>query len=247
MTAPTTAAPDLTDASALVGFGLQPRLRPLQYPRYRDLVQRCRLDRTFRTAVEAFADGLEMDLIEVHPVEGLVLHPRHGSLFTFRLMDHPTLKSDQRLVLGLAHVGIAARVYPFPADLEEDTVKRVSIDEVDGFLRHLVKRLQDATRDSDGLALPHAGLDAAWRCYAKLTPGRPTPTGRLSQASSQRWIRDALDWLVDQGMAYNAEKDLGAGHFRLAHRFRLQVREAAAGAAFALLSDIRRAQLVEKD
>jgi hypothetical protein len=47
-------------------------------------------------------------------------------------------------------------------------------------------------------------------------------------------------------MAYRAD-DLGAGQYRLAHRFRVQVREAAASAAFAVLCDLRRAHLAEED
>ncbi|MEV7359310.1 hypothetical protein [Kitasatospora sp. NPDC091276] len=247
MTTSTVAGPDLAAVSALVGFGLQPRMRPLDNPRYRDLLQRCRSERPFRSAVEALAEGLELDLIEVHAVEGLILHPRHGSIFTYRLADHPTLTSKERLILGLVHVAIAARAYPYPEDLEEDGATRIAIDDVDAFLRHLIGKLQEATRDSDGLALPHAGLDTAWRSYAKLTPGRPTASGsRLTRSSSQWWIAEALRWLVEQGMATPARAH-GPGHYLLAHRFRLQVREAASIPAFTLLNDLRRTQLFEED
>ncbi|MCX5345799.1 hypothetical protein [Streptomyces atratus] len=68
-------AADLTDAASLVSFGCQPRLRPLAVPRYRDLLQRYRRDGPFRDAVDAMAEGLNMDLIEAHEAEGLVLHP----------------------------------------------------------------------------------------------------------------------------------------------------------------------------
>ncbi|MFE4972879.1 hypothetical protein ACFRAR_12280 [Kitasatospora sp. NPDC056651] len=247
MTAPTVTGLELAAVAALVGFGLQPRMRPLDNPRYRELLQRCRCERPFRSAVEACAEGLEMDLIEVHPVEGLILHPRHGSIFTYRLTDHEKLSSKERLTLGLVHVAIAARAYPYPEDLEEDGAKRIAVDDVDAFLRHLIGKLQEATRDSEGLALPHTGLDAAWRIYAKLTPGRPTAGGsRVVRASSQYWIAYALRWLVEQGMATPAPAH-GPGHYLLAHRFRLQVREAASAPAFALLGDLRRTQLVEED
>jgi hypothetical protein len=59
-------------------------------------------------------------------------------------------------------------------------------------------------------------------------------------------IKEALDWLVEQGMASRAD-ELGVGHYRLAHRFRVQVREAAASTAFTVLCDLRRAHLVEED
>ncbi|MFB7211104.1 hypothetical protein [Streptomyces sp. NPDC056255] len=239
-------AADLTDAASLVSFGCQPRLRPLAVPRYRDLLQRYRRDGPFRDAVDAMAEGLDMDLIEAHEAEGLVLHPRSGSWLSYRLQDHPKLQVKDRLVLGLAHVAIAARAYPCPADLEEETVKRVSLTEIDDFLRGLTEHLRRAAVDEDGLAVPHAELDAAWRIYSKLMPGRPTATGQLAKSSTQRVIKEALDWLVSQGMAQPAP-ELGSGHYRLAHRFRLQVREAASMAAFTALCDIRRSQLVEEE
>ncbi|MET8676143.1 hypothetical protein ABZW18_00680 [Streptomyces sp. NPDC004647] len=242
----TYSASELTDAACLVSLGCQPRLRPLALPRYWDLLQRYRLDGAFRDAVDAVAEGLDMDLIEAHPIEGLVLHPREGSWLAYRLKDHPRLGVKDRLVLGLAHVAIAARAYPTPADLEEETVKRVSLAEVDDFLRSLTERLREAAVDADGLAVPHAELDAAWRVYSKLPPARPTTTGRLSESSTHRVIKEALEWLVEQGLA-NRAPELGVGCYRLAHRFRLQVRETAAMAAFAALCDIRRAQLIEED
>ncbi|MEU6885624.1 hypothetical protein ABZ918_10500 [Streptomyces viridosporus] len=237
----------MTDAAALVCFGCQPRLRPMAVPRYRDLLQRYRLDAAFRDAVDATVDGLDMDLIEAHPVEGLILHPRDGSWLCYRLKDHPTkLEVKDRLVLGLAHMAIAARAYPTPADLEEDRVKRIAVSEVDDFLRRLTDRLRKQALDADGLAVPHPELEAAWRVYAKLPPTHHTPTQQLSKSSTQHVVKQALEWLVEQGMAYRAP-ELGAGHYRLAHRFRAQVREAAASAAFTVLCDLRRTHLGEED
>lgn len=236
---------DLADASALVRFGCQPRLRPLGIPQYRDLLQRYRMDGAFRDAVDTIADGLDLDVVEAHPAEGLIAHPREGSWLSYRLKDHPKLRVKDRLVLGLAHIAIAARAYPTPADLEEEGVKRISLTDVDDFLRRLTDRLREAAVDADGLAVPHPELQAAWRVYAKLPPSQLTPTQQLSRSSTQRVIKEALLWLVDQGMAYPAD-ELGPGHYRLAHRFRVQVREAASTAAFAALCDLRRAHLAEE-
>ncbi|MGW3873726.1 hypothetical protein ACWEC4_36590 [Streptomyces sp. NPDC005055] len=41
-------------------------------------------------------------------------------------------------------MAIAARVYPTPPDLEEQGVKRISLAEVDDFLRRLTERLREA-------------------------------------------------------------------------------------------------------
>ncbi|MCY0933855.1 hypothetical protein [Streptomyces sp. H34-S4] len=242
-------APDLAGAASLVRFGCQPRLRPMQHPEYRTLLHRYRRDGMFAALADGLADGLEMDVIDAHDVEGYVLHPREGSWLSYRLKDgSPRMTPADRLVLGLAHVAIAARAYPTAADLEEETVKRVSVEEVDHFLRHMTQRLKEAAVDAEGLAVPHTELDAAWRLYSRLPAGKPTRSKRqLSEASTQRVIKEALDWLVEQGMAVSAAVDLGPGHYRLYHRFRLQVRECASASAFGLLCDIRRSQLVEEN
>ncbi|GAA2417472.1 hypothetical protein ACFPFX_04355 [Streptomyces mauvecolor] len=237
---------DLVDASVLVRFGCQPRLRPLQFPQYRALLNRYRMDGPFRDAVDAAAEGLDLDVKEAHPVEGLILLPREGSWLSYRLKDNPKLGVNDRLVLGLAHVAVAARAYPTAADLEDESVKRISLADVDDFLRRLTDKLREAAVDGDGLAVSHPGLQAAWQLYSKLPPSRLTPTRQLSQSSTQRVIKEALDWLVDQGMAYRAD-ELGPGHYRLAHRFRVHVREAAASAAYTALCDLRRAHLAEED
>ncbi|MGW0550111.1 hypothetical protein [Streptomyces altiplanensis] len=240
---------DLVRAGILTRYGCQPRLRPLQYPEYRDLLRRYRQDAAFAGMVDSVAEGLQMDVIEAHDLEGLVLHPQEGSWLYYRIKDgNPRMGTEERLVLGLAHVAIAARAYPSPAHLEEDGVTRISVEEVDVFLRRLTERLRQATVGEDGLAIPHAELNTAWRLYAKLPSSKPGKSRRSLTHSSTQWvIRDALEWLVEQGMAYPATRDLGAGHYRLAHRFRLQVRECASLPAFALLCDIRRAQLIEED
>ncbi|MFJ8077045.1 hypothetical protein ACIQ7Q_24670 [Streptomyces sp. NPDC096176] len=233
---------DLQDAAELVRYGCRPRLRPLADARYRDLLQRFRMDSLFRDRVEAIAQGLGAEVIAAHPQEGLVLHPQDGGLFTYRLKHDLRRTAEQRLVLGLVHVAIAARVYPTEHDLDDESVKRVSVGEVDDFLRHLVEQLREASKGEDGLPMPDAAVDAVWRLYARRPGGKPTPGGRgVTQSSTQSVIREALEWLVHQGMAM-AAPELGAGHYRLMHRFRLQVREAAALPAFEALRDIRRAQ-----
>lgn len=242
MSAAVSAPDDLQDAAELVRYGCRPRLRPLADARYRDLLQRYRMEKAFRERVEAIAQGLGVDVIAAHPEEGLVLHAQDGGLFTYRLKDDLRRTAEQRLVLGLVHVAIAARVYPTEHDLDDESVKRVSVGEVDAFLRHLVEQLREASKGEDGLPVPNAAVDAVWRLYARRPGGKPTAGGQgVTQSSTQSVIREALEWLVHQGMAMPAP-EFGAGHYRLLHRFRLQVGEAAALPAFETLRDIRRAQ-----
>ena len=237
----------LEDAAELVRYGCQPRRRPLADARYRDLLQRYRMDSAFRERVDAIAQGLGVEVIAAHSQEGLVLHAVDGGLFTYRLKDDVRRTSLQRLVTGLVHVAIAARVYPTEHDLDDESVKRIGVGEVDEFLRHLVEELRKASHGEDGLPVPDAAVDAVWRLYAGRPSCKPTARGRgLTQLSTQNVIREVLEWLVHQGMALHAP-EFGAGHYRLLHRFRLQVREAAALPAFETLRDIRRAQTADAD
>ncbi|MFF0484866.1 hypothetical protein [Streptomyces sp. NPDC004435] len=233
---------DLQDAAELVRYGCRPRLRPLSDARYHDLLQRYRMDKGFRDRVEAIGQGLGVQVIAAHTQEGLVLHALDGGLFTYRIKHDLKRSAERRLILGLVHIAIAARVYPTEHDLEDETVKRISVGEVDAFLRHLVEQLREASKDADGLPVPEAAVDAVWRMYAMRPPAKPTAARRgVTQTSTQSVIAEALEWLVHQGMALPAP-EFGPGHYRLLHRFRLQVSEAAAMPAFVTLRDIRRAQ-----
>ncbi|WP_413812690.1 hypothetical protein [Streptomyces sp. OE57] len=243
MSTAVSASEDLQDAAELVRYGCRPQQRPLADARYRDLLQRYRMEKAFRDQVEAIAQGLGVEVIAAHPQEGLVLHAHDGGLFTYRLKDDLRRSAEQRLMLGLVHIAIAARVYPTEHDLEDESVKRVGVGEVDEFLRHLVEQLREASKGEDGLPVPDAAVDAVWRLYAKRPAGRPTAGGRtVTHRSTQGVIREVLEWLVHQGMALPAP-EFGAGNYRLLHRFRLQVSEAAALPAFEILRDIRRAQI----
>ncbi|MDH6630374.1 hypothetical protein M2271_008234 [Streptomyces sp. LBL] len=240
-------ASGLQDAAELVRYGCRPRQRPLADARYRDLLHRYRMEGAFRERVDAIAQGLGVEVIAAHPQEGLVLHAADGGLFTYRIKDDVRRTAQQRLVAGLVHVAIAARVYPTEHDLDDESVKRIGVAEVDDFLRHLVEQLREASQGEDGLPVPDAAVDAVWRLYARRPSGKPTAGGRgVTQVSTKNVIREVLEWLVHQGMALPAP-EFGPGHYRLLHRFRLQVREAAALPAFETLRDIRRAQTADTD
>ncbi|MFF1951066.1 hypothetical protein ACFVXI_20360, partial [Kitasatospora herbaricolor] len=170
--------------------------------RYGELLARYRMDGPFRELADAFADGMSMDVIEAHPQEGLILHPREDSPFRHRLLDMPRrVTGDSRLLLGLVHVAIAARAYPTPADLEQENIVRVSVGEVDEFLRHAAQRHKAAGQDETGLERPGGDPTAVWRVYERRPSGRPGTDGQVTRGSTQRLIKEVLEWLVHQGLA----------------------------------------------
>ncbi|MDX3868051.1 hypothetical protein PV757_47940, partial [Streptomyces europaeiscabiei] len=76
---------------------------------------------------------------------------------------YPQRYQPDQALLGLAHVAIAARAYPTAGDLEEESIKRISLTDVDDFLRRLTAKLREAAVDADGLPVPHGACRKPWR------------------------------------------------------------------------------------
>lgn len=224
-----TSVADLAGAAAeLVSKGCQPRLRPFNDVRYAELLDRYRTQDSFRDIVDAVAQGFGLVLVAAHDREGLMLAPGPGSIFSLRLTDL-RLSVEERMLQGLIHVAIAARVYPTPADLDSEDVRRTSVSDIDRFIRQVCESLRKESTDTAGLDLGQ-DLDSAWRAYEAMPPVRYSESkarkAHLVKSSSQYWVKVVLEWLVAQGYA-GAATELGDGSYRLFHRFRLQVREAA--------------------
>src|SRR5688572_14817022 len=100
---------DAGAAAQLIGYGLQPRLRPASTPLYAELVERHLGDVAFRDLVDHIADGLGLVVLDVSAASGITLGATPGSPFELRLADYrANLSGDERLLHGLIHVGIAA-------------------------------------------------------------------------------------------------------------------------------------------
>ncbi|MFI7097181.1 hypothetical protein [Streptomyces lydicus] len=246
MNTPTPRTQHITDAARLVRYACQPRRKPLGDADYHDLVERYRSSPAFREIVDAIAEGMSLHVITAHSEEGLRVSAATGGLFAFKLADLPAKMRDpkDRLVYGLIHVAIAAHAYPTAADLEEETIKRVSVKEIDAFVRHLIHQLREDGEDDAGLLPAVAAARAAWNTYDALSPHRLTKTGQLAASSSLGKIKSVLDWLVLQGYAQQA-KALGPFEYRLLNSFRLQVAGAAVLPAFQKITDVRRQQTAD--
>ncbi|MFJ3977868.1 hypothetical protein [Streptomyces sp. NPDC090021] len=236
----------ISDAARLVRYACHPRRKPLGDGDYHELVERYRATPVFREVVDAIAEGMSLHVITAHSEEGLRVWAVPGGLFAFKLADLPAKMRDpkDRMVYGLIHVAIAAHAYPTAADLEEETIKRVSVKEIDAFVRHLVHRLREEAQDDAGLLPAAAAAQAAWNSYDALPPHRLGRGGGLAPSSSFGRIKSVLDWLVGQGFAQKA-KALGPLEYRLLNSFRLQVAGAAALPAFQKITDVRRQQIAD--
>lgn len=237
LTTASTSVADLAgDAATLVAFACQPRLKPFNNERYSQLLTRYRADPAFRDISDAVADGFGLVTLAAHDSEGLLVAPTADSPFSLRLGDM-NLPADKRLLVGLVHIAIAARVYPTPADLDSDTLRRASISDIDKFIRQVCQTLRQDGTDDTGLDLGR-DLDATWRAYDAM------PDIKYSEARSRRaqllpgcthyWVKYVFGFLVQQGYAQPADR-LGEGTYRLLHKFRLQVAEAAGAEALEAL------------
>ncbi|TDD60003.1 hypothetical protein E1263_12970 [Kribbella antibiotica] len=233
---------DLADVGVLIGCGLRPKLRAGADSDYRGLLDRYRADIEFRNAVNSVLDGLDTRVLSDSDL-GLVLGVRRESVFAYRISDLSNVGGvTERLLVGLVSVAIAAFTFPTPGDFDDDRVRRVSVYEVERFLRATCDRLK---RSPETASRQEEMFEEAWRTYDRLSPGYKADKGegkaRRSKASSVYWVASVLTWMVDQGLARPASGLASAPEtFQLLERFRIQARELAGNATYDVLSAIRR-------
>lgn len=230
----TAAALDAGAAAQLVAFGLSPRLRPAAVPDYTELVERFAADAGFADVVGAVAEGLGLSVLDVG-ASGIVLAPGPDSPFAQRLSDYrASLSVTDRLLHGLIHLGIAAYCYPTAASLADGDVRSCSVAGVERFLRDAATRLREQHGDRDPDAdMPE--LEQSWRHYLRRQAARETADGRAGVSTTISMVRYAMERLAEQGMLARAS-DAEGGTYRALHRYRVEVREVAATAAYRLLA-----------
>jgi hypothetical protein len=227
----TLTAADQRDAGALIAKALDPKLRTSTDPEYRRLLDRYRTLGELRELVQMVLSGMDLVVLAADDL-GLVVAPARESVLSARLTDVPNTSSVQnRMLLGVALVGVAAFAYPRREDLETERPRYVTVAEVDEFLR----------RECDNLATAQGEADAeaddveAWRAYARLAAHRSGE--RMGPKSSYYWVTQALEWLTEHGMA-RGDRRGEADQWVLTERFRLHVADLAGNAAFDALAEL---------
>lgn len=232
------------DAAELVGYGLR-RARPTDKSDYRALLDRYGTDLLFRTTVDVAAEGLGLVILSVTRT-GLVLAPTPDSVFAIRMVDlrSSPLDATERLVAGLALLGIAAYAYPNDVDLDDPDARTVDIKDVDAFIRTAASNLPpaDDTDPTGSLATARRAADIYldWPNYTPTARG-----GRYKRGCTFRAIEEVLGWLQTQGMA-RPQEALGETVYQLTDRFRVLVGDEASNAAYQRLADLRRSETTRK-
>lgn len=224
----------LHDVGRLIAAGLEPARRPTHDPEYAELIRRALDEPAFGQALSAVATGLGLEVLDVSEY-GVVLGARPGSPFGLVVADYKKdLTSERRLVHGLVHVGLAAYLYPRAEDLESDAeVKRVSVRELDDYLREQCRALAGSDRGEDAPAA-HPELERALAIYLRWPSTQTTASGRRSTRTTQGIITAALEHLAAHGLLRRAGKE-GGGTYQALRRYRVQVRELATQKALRVL------------
>jgi hypothetical protein len=233
-------AETVRDAARLVAFGLAPSSRPTNEPDYERLVRRWLDDPVFERAVREVATGLGLRIVEVSEY-GATLAGLPGSPFGLTVADYrASLTTEERLLHGLVQLGLAAWLYPRSEDLEaEAEVRRVSVGELDAFLRETCDRLARERPESSDAPSAMPELEEAFRIYRRWPSTKETSDGRRAAKTTTGLIAHALERLAEAGMLRRTGDEAG-GTFQALRRYRVQVRELAAHEALGVLRESRR-------
>lgn len=227
---------DAYSAGRLLQWGLRTRARPVQEPEYLDLIRQYFDNSDFRTIVRQTADGLGLRILDVNE-HGLFLSPSSDSVFALKPADfRPGHSSaDERLLVGLIQIAIAATIYPRQRDLEEPSQvvrQPVTVDEVDANIRMICDGYAEAAKANADVVADEStrGLEEAWRIYQKRVPVAQTKGGGEGHRTTHRLIRQTLDRLSELGCFTREGSDHPA--YRPTMRYQVAVKEIAAEKVF---------------
>lgn len=227
---------DAYHAGRLIQWGLRSRSRPVQEPEYRELIQRYFDNSDYRSLVRQMADGLGLRILDVNE-HGLFLSPSSESVFGLKPADFRPGRSsaDERLLVGLIQIAIAATIFPRQRDLEEPAhvVRQpVTVEEVDANMRVMCDGYAEGAKANGDIVADEAtrGLEEAWRIYLKRVPVAQTKGGGQGRRTTHRLIRQTLDRLTELGCFTREGNDNPV--YRPTMRYQVAVKEMAAEAVF---------------
>lgn len=226
------------DASALVAFALQPKLRPGQDPSYAALLRRYRTDQPLREFVAVITRGLRL-LVLGETDLGLVLGAEEGGPFAITLADYRRsgMSVSERMCHGLVQLTLAAYCFPTADSLDDpDHIAgtKLSVARVVRYLVDLAQRLEAGGGDDPDAE--SEALGEAWRVVLARAETRGTTDGRRTAGTLQGMVAYALEQLERGGLMRKID-DADGGTWQALGAYRLQVRELAAHDAFLLVRE----------
>lgn len=224
----TTSHSSTRNAARLAYKALHTTLSPVNDADYRELLARYRADPAFAAQVQDVAAGMELSILDVSE-RGLVIAPStRDSRFAIRLTDiRAGMAVEQKAVLVLAHVAIAAVFFPTTDGLDDDnyTPPPASVANCRDALYTLAHRLKGASSTPSEIPVE---LAPGWEAIAALPVVVPA-SQRASVTSVVGMVKLALSHLQQNGLVRldRDSEDETATTYTATHRLRIQLRELA--------------------
>lgn len=195
---------DVHDAATLLRYAWLPKRVPGGDPEYARLVQRYLAERDFQAACQAVASGLGVYIVAVDQQAGVVAFAEDGSPFALTVGDYSKRAAGADtvwVVHGIAFVAAARLCFPQPAHLDAvDRQPRVSVADVDEYVRRLCVRLDEEHRDEEvDPPSDQPALERSWRAYQRRRETGRTGDDRAHLGGTRRMAEKALEWLVEHG------------------------------------------------
>lgn len=214
------------NAARLVYKALQTSLSPVNDLQYRELLDLYRSDPRFAGEVQEVAQGLELRVLDFSE-RGLIVAPAsRESKFSVRMADiRANLKAEQKAVLLLAHVAVAAAFYPTTDGLDDDNyiAPPANLAHFRDALTALARRLKDGGGDMQDVPLE---LAPGWELICAMPMALPG-TQRATANSLTGLISLALA-NMDAGGLVRIDRDSSDEErvtYTATHRLRVQLRE----------------------
>lgn len=231
--------PRLRQAARLVALGLITNEQPSRQEDFRELLSLYATDVEFREMVATIAAGLGLRVVAVNELDVVLSPTNPDGPFAYTLGDWRQStgqgSADDRLVHGLAVLGICAYFYPRPRDLEVERHPQATAADVDRFLR---AACQEVLRSVDQAEADKEEWQLAAGIFLRQKEVVPTKDGRrASRHGTHSAIQRTFDLLKRQRMVIESPRE--SGIFRPLERLRLQVASIAAHEAYQALTAIR--------
>lgn len=220
------------NAAQLVYLALQTGETPAANTTYRRLLARYRAEEAFRSTVQEVCEGLQLRVIDVS-AGGMVLTPASsGSRFALRMPDIRGANRDRspemRASLVLAHVAVAAALYPFAHQLEDDSYvpPPVTLDLCCDTLMVLARQLDSAVDPDVEFS---ADLTPGYRHLNSLQRDLPHDAKRTSTTTALGITQAALTNMEAHGLVRldRPSSDEAKAGWGATVRLRAQLRERA--------------------
>ncbi|MFI6352315.1 hypothetical protein ACIBJF_06530 [Streptomyces sp. NPDC050743] len=240
---------DILDAARMVALALARGKAPARSGEYARLVRRFETEPDFAQIVRKIAQGFDLTVLEVHRMPGLVLGTTPETDFAVSVADLVPQTADRPLYL-LAQLAIASLAFPRPEDLDDDAyVGRVSVKQVDEEVRSLARAIEHRLAQTDADTDPPAdqpGLEGLWRAYLRRNATGTTRADKTPRTVTYSLVRRALTHLAEHGFVRKVS-DEDAGTYATSVKYRLQIRDQAAGDMLRELAALGVAALPSRD